>query len=453
MNPLIRTTISTTRVWTDTNRDFVPNCDLGEPREERRMRGHGQPDARAAGVQPRASTRTSSPAGAPGRTTGAWACTVQQEVAPRVSVNVGYFRNWWGNWYVVDNRATSLADYTPFSIMAPVDPRLPGGGGQSISGLYNLVPRQGRARWTSSRRRRATSASRPRTGRAWTSTSWRGCGTGSRCRAARAPGGGSSDACGAEGGGAGAGPRAPPDADVTRSIAGAPPSVTNPYCRVEEPYRTQFRGLATYTIPKVDVQVSGTWSSTPGETLAANFVVTNADRRRAAAARPQSLGRRQRHGEPDRAGRRFFADRRNNIDFRVAKIFRVRPDADAGRHRRLQPDEHRRGDGLQPGVRGRRRVADADGDSAGAVREDQRADRLLSTTRAVVTGSVLRLVLLRRGPHLCIRGWAPLRRSVQFLDWPSAHAAWPSERSTQQNATGLRRSGRRSALARSGGEP
>ena len=34
--------------------------------------------------------------------------TVQQEVAPRVSVNVGYFRNWWGNWYVVDNRATSL---------------------------------------------------------------------------------------------------------------------------------------------------------------------------------------------------------------------------------------------------------------------------------------------------------------------------------------------------------
>ena len=25
--------------------------------------------------------------------------SVQQEVAPRVSVNVGYYRNWWGNWY------------------------------------------------------------------------------------------------------------------------------------------------------------------------------------------------------------------------------------------------------------------------------------------------------------------------------------------------------------------
>ena len=66
--------------------------------------------------------------------------SVQQEVAPRVSVNVGYFRNWWGNWYTVDNRTNATADWTPFSIKAPVDPRLPGGGGQVINGLYNLVP-------------------------------------------------------------------------------------------------------------------------------------------------------------------------------------------------------------------------------------------------------------------------------------------------------------------------
>ena len=66
--------------------------------------------------------------------------SVQQEVVPRVSVNVGYFRNWWGNWYTVDNRANELADWTPFSIKAPVDTRLPGGGGQTISGLYDLVP-------------------------------------------------------------------------------------------------------------------------------------------------------------------------------------------------------------------------------------------------------------------------------------------------------------------------
>ena len=65
---------------------------------------------------------------------------VQQEIAPRVSLTVAYNRNWWGNWYVVDNRSTSFADYTPFSLRAPSDPRLPGGGGQTIGGLYNLVP-------------------------------------------------------------------------------------------------------------------------------------------------------------------------------------------------------------------------------------------------------------------------------------------------------------------------
>ena len=54
--------------------------------------------------------------------------SVQQEVVPRVSVNVGYFRRWWGNWYAWTT-GRQLADYTPFSIMAPIDPRLPGGGG------------------------------------------------------------------------------------------------------------------------------------------------------------------------------------------------------------------------------------------------------------------------------------------------------------------------------------
>lgn len=38
----------------------------------------------------------------------------------------------------------------------------------------------------------------------------------------------------------------------------------------------QFRGLASYTIPRADVPVSGTWSVTPGDSLAANYVVNNA---------------------------------------------------------------------------------------------------------------------------------------------------------------------------------
>jgi hypothetical protein len=107
-----------------------------------------------------------------------------------------------------------------------------------------------------------------------------------------------------------------PTGSTNTSIAGG--SVTNPYCRVVEPYTTEFKGLATYTIPKVDMQVSGTWSSTPGNSLAANYTVTSA------VALP-SLGRNLSQGnvsvnliEPNT----LFADRRNNIDFRIAKIVR-----------------------------------------------------------------------------------------------------------------------------------
>ena len=46
-------------------------------------------------------------------------------------------------------------------------------------------------RWTSSHSPTRTSGSRPRTGRASMSRSWRGCRTGSRCKGARAPGAGS----------------------------------------------------------------------------------------------------------------------------------------------------------------------------------------------------------------------------------------------------------------------
>ncbi len=105
-------------------------------------------------------------------------------------------------------------------------------------------------------------------------------------------------------------------AGENNSIVGGSP--VDPYCRVVEPYRTDFRGLATYTIPRADVQISGTWRSNPGESLAANYTVTNA------VARP-SLGRDLSDGnvtvnliEPFT----LFAERQNVIDFRVAKIFR-----------------------------------------------------------------------------------------------------------------------------------
>src|SRR4029079_7758663 len=60
-------------------------------------------------------------------------------VLPRVSVEVGYFRRWLQNLTATDNQALGVNDFTPFSILAPVDSRLPDGGGYVVSGLYNVT--------------------------------------------------------------------------------------------------------------------------------------------------------------------------------------------------------------------------------------------------------------------------------------------------------------------------
>jgi hypothetical protein len=305
LNPLIRTTLSTTRTWTDANKDFVPNCDLSNPEKNGEC---GAMDDKSLGKE--VFTRSFDPNFISGFGVRPYnwglGLSVQQEILPRVSVNVGYFRNWWGNWYAIDNRATSAADYTPFSIPVPVDGRLPGGGGQTISGLYNLIPTKVGL---------VDELAQSSNNFAKQVENWQGVdvSVSARLRNGLTVQGGTStgrrltDACALK--------AALPE-QATGAIAGG--SLTNPYCRVVEPYQTQFRGLATYTVPRLDVQVSGTWSITPGPQLAANYTVTNA------IALP-SLKRNLSSGnvtvnlvEPGT----LYADSRTNIDFRIAKLLR-----------------------------------------------------------------------------------------------------------------------------------
>jgi hypothetical protein len=72
-----------------------------------------------------------------------YAVSVQHELAPRVSVNGGWFRRKFGNQTVtVDNRY-SFANNSydgPFCVNAPADPNLPNGGNYQVCGLYDLKP-------------------------------------------------------------------------------------------------------------------------------------------------------------------------------------------------------------------------------------------------------------------------------------------------------------------------
>ena len=67
-----------------------------------------------------------------------WGVSVQHEVLPRTSVEVGFFHREFFGFAVMDNLAVSPSDFTPFSITAPLDSRLPNGGGYQVGTLYDL---------------------------------------------------------------------------------------------------------------------------------------------------------------------------------------------------------------------------------------------------------------------------------------------------------------------------
>ena len=68
-----------------------------------------------------------------------WGINVQQELMPRISLDAGYNRRYFhwreagGQGSVTDNLLVGPSDYTSFTINAPVDSRLPGGGGYPIT--------------------------------------------------------------------------------------------------------------------------------------------------------------------------------------------------------------------------------------------------------------------------------------------------------------------------------
>jgi hypothetical protein len=315
---------STTRSWNDANRDYVPNCDLTDPRS------NGECGAMAAqDFGSPLSTLAYDPdlMKGFGKRTYNWqfASGVQHEIVPRVSASFDVWRTTFGNHVVIDHRAYDRSDFDEFSITVPVDPRLPGGGGYTISGLYDLKPTAfGRAASglvTHGKKYGEMTQvwngfdfvlnARPRNGmllQGGTSTfrqSSNNCAVARDVAAEPPPERG------------GALPTYHPGGVLFESAT----LLGGGFCDVEGTFLTQVKLLGSFTIPRIDVRVSASLQNLPGPEMQAEYTATNA------AIQP-SLGRPLAGGasnvvialvEP----RSTYGKRMNQVDLRFGKILQV----------------------------------------------------------------------------------------------------------------------------------
>ena len=308
-NPANNLFVSTNRNWSDDNGDFVPDCDLLDPNPNgecgRWSNPFGSIGATGRGRVGRSSFGEFDRGLLEGwhRRDFNWefSAGVQQEVVPGVAAEFGYFRRVFGNFRVTDNLAVTPADFDQFSVTAPVDPRLPGGGGQVISGLYDIKPEK-------------FGEQEPFTTRADNFGNqqlyWQGADLTINAR----PGAGMLLQGGMSTG---------RTVDDTCEIRAALPEIAirNPYCRTTTNFLTQVKFLGSYTIPQVDVQISAAFQSLPGPEIIAEEQFRSRDVR-------GSLGRNLSGGRRGSADVNLiepgtlYGDRIYQLDLALAKILR-----------------------------------------------------------------------------------------------------------------------------------
>ena len=170
-------------------------------------------------------------------------------------------------------RRTSI----PSAVIAPLDPRLPGGGGYSITGLYNVKNESSRCRRTTAHLRAGlrndhADLQRHRHERQRADAQRHAAAGGHEHRVSgdrqlRRPW----QAAGA-------------DRRILHGERSAAVQSGESVCHVAPGVTTQVHGAGSYTIPKIDVLVGGTFQSAPGEPLAGELDRVERDRARSRSA-------------------------------------------------------------------------------------------------------------------------------------------------------------------------
>jgi hypothetical protein len=305
-NPILRLVTASSRPWGDTDGDFVPDCDLNN------FAANGECQALLAAST--FGTLTPGRSYDPDLMTGwgkrafNWEFTtsVQQEILPRMSVDVQYARRWYGNIRLMDDRSVTAADYSDVSLTVPSEL---GGGTLTGVSLRPGVPDASYFITLSNNYGKMTEH-------------FDGVNISLNTRLQNGL---------LLQGGVGTGRQKLNDCEIVDELPemlhtffGDPTRFfffaarPREFCEQNRGFRTSVQGLVAYTIPKIDVQVSGTFQNLPGALVEANAsygvipgIFNSADPRfipfkAFQLAEPGSL----------------FVERLNQIDLRLSKIFR-----------------------------------------------------------------------------------------------------------------------------------
>jgi hypothetical protein len=143
--PILNQANQADRTWNDANGNYVPDCVLGPSVPE--ANGECGPisdlsfgQVREANANQRYLEETLHGLNSAQSYLWRGSVSIEHELRPGLGVGVGYFRTSYGGFTLNDNERVSPTDYDEYCITAPADPRLPGGGGNRICGLYDLKP-------------------------------------------------------------------------------------------------------------------------------------------------------------------------------------------------------------------------------------------------------------------------------------------------------------------------
>ena len=315
---------SANRAWTDSNGNYAVDCDLLNPAAQNAAAGGGDVCGALTGANLNFGNLDPNTTRVDPEILSGWGirpynwrygASVQHELRPGISIDIGYNRRHWGNFFVTYNELVGAEDYDVYAVPVPNHPNLPNAGGTES---FNAITPAAAARGSRSLMTKEENVAGEKRTAYWHGVDVNGTarlGT-VTVQMGTTTGRGVRDTCALW--------RARPQFQGSNSADS---------CAVTEPWLTSFRGLASYRVPKVDVLLSTTVRSvrtnasenaSNGSSLSANYQIPNSVLVAFLGRLPAGATAAQNTTVNLLSPSELYPlDRRTEVDIRVAKIVRL----------------------------------------------------------------------------------------------------------------------------------